>query len=255
MASPFFTVKEYLKYRSEALNAHDLHSPFVFDLYNEVIRKRAKVQESALRKLRQKITRSDLTVDFQDPKTGGNHRSTVKKLSRRVASSHSFSYFLFKLINHQKYHTVLEAGTSIGLNTLYMAQSVASSVWTLEGSPQIANIAKRHFEKLGLSDIHQVIGDVRDTFVSTLSESQPALIFLDADHRSDTIAFYLDAIRKHSPGTECIIVHDIYWSQDMKNSWSAIVKNPAYPLTIDIFQAGIIFPHHPIKKQHFVLKF
>tara|TARA_B100001057_G_C22537654_1_gene828301 strand:- start:91 stop:708 length:618 start_codon:yes stop_codon:yes gene_type:complete len=33
----FFKIKTYLNYRSRALNEHGLHSPFLFDFYNEVI--------------------------------------------------------------------------------------------------------------------------------------------------------------------------------------------------------------------------
>jgi len=37
IAHLFFKIKAYLNYRSSAVNAHGLHSPFLFDFYNEVI--------------------------------------------------------------------------------------------------------------------------------------------------------------------------------------------------------------------------
>jgi len=37
IAHLFFKIKTYLNYRSRAVNAHGLHSPFLFDFYNEVI--------------------------------------------------------------------------------------------------------------------------------------------------------------------------------------------------------------------------
>jgi len=37
IAHLFYTIKTYLNYRIKAVNAHGLHSPFLFDFYNEVI--------------------------------------------------------------------------------------------------------------------------------------------------------------------------------------------------------------------------
>ena len=37
IAHLFFKIKTYLNYHLRAVNAHGLHSPFLFDFYNEVI--------------------------------------------------------------------------------------------------------------------------------------------------------------------------------------------------------------------------
>mgnify|MGYP000228334334 CR=1 FL=1 len=37
IAHLFFKIKTYLNYHLKAVNAHGLHSPFLFDFYNEVI--------------------------------------------------------------------------------------------------------------------------------------------------------------------------------------------------------------------------
>jgi hypothetical protein len=41
----------------------------------------------------------------------------------------------------------------------------------------------------------------------------------------------------------------------MKNAWRDIVNDENYPLTIDCFHMGIIFPEIEMEKQHFVLKY
>lgn len=152
------------------------------------------------------------------------------------------------------YQTVLETGTSVGLNTAYLAHSNASSIYTIEGSAEIAREAQEGFDQLGLQQINLRIGLVKEVFESVLNESTPGLIFLDADHRLETMRYYMDAIATHSPGTACIVIHDIYWSAGMKQAWQEIVGNPQYALTIDLFEAGVVFPSYPMEKQHFTLR-
>lgn len=256
MLPAFFTLKEYVKYRFRAVGAHGLHSPFLFDLYNSVIKKKKdRNLERSLLNLRKKITSTKQVVAFRDPKTKQEKTTRIDRLAKNVTSTHKFSYFLVRLINHHHYKTVLETGTSLGINTMYLAHSNAGYITTIEGSKEIATIAKNNFKENNLGQIKLVVGSVQELFGNTLHSTQPELIFLDADHRSETIDFYLNEIKQIEPRVKCIVVHDIYWSPDMKRSWLQIIENREYNLTIDLFQAGIIFPNYPIEKQHFTIKF
>lgn len=174
---------------------------------------------------------------------------------KKTASSHKFSLLLYRLINFLQIKNVLETGTSLGINTAYLSQSNAHQIVTIEGSPEIAERAKTRLSKLGLNNVEIIVGRVQEVFYPALVRSQPNLVFLDADHRSETIGFYLQRIKDSGLTIDCIVIHDIYWSRDMHAAWAAIVSNPQYTLTIDIFEAGIIFPNYPIEKQHFTLKF
>lgn len=153
-----------------------------------------------------------------------------------------------------EYDRVLEAGTSLGINATYLARTKASRVWTMEGIEVIADLAKQRFEKLELDHVRVIKGLVEHTFRDSLSLN-PDIIFIDADHRSEAIFWYLRVIQEMNIPVKCIVIHDIYWSKDMNRAWKKIIKDEQYNLTIDVFQAGIIFPNHPMEKQHFVVKF
>jgi len=255
LASIFHSIRSYITYRWRAQNAHDLHSPFLFTLYNEVIRKRDKTYESGIKSLRSRLLNLKGNIQFTDPKSGQKKQVNLRKFAKNSASSHQFSYFLVKLIDHLGYETVLETGTCTGVNTAYLITSKASKVITLEGSPEIAKIAQLNFDRFMMGKVKLEEGTVRERFETLLAETKPDLIFLDADHRSETIKFYLEAIKKIHPKVSCIIIHDIHWSADMEQAWERVIQNSDYNLTIDIFQAGIIFPDHPMEKQHFIVKF
>lgn len=242
-----------MKYRLNAKNSHHLHSPFLYELYQKVLHGGEKPESKQLKQLRQ-VTQNR-TITFADPKTGKKKSKSEKELFRQVTSSHKFSYFLLRLINHLGCKRVLEAGTSLGINTSYLALSKAQKTWTIEGSAPIASLAQERFDQAGLQNILIRVGRVQEVFAQVLEESKPQLVFLDADHRASTIHHYLQCIAQSKEKPTCIIIHDIYWSKDMNSAWQEIIHSPSYSLTIDIFEAGIIFPDYPMEKQHFILKF
>ncbi len=252
MASPIFTLLEFIKYRFRVQNSHHLHSPFLYQLYNEVINRNESLRSRELKTLRARVIQDQL-IYYTDPKTNSNKNTTNRSLAKRVSSSHRFSYFLIRLIEHLKYNRILETGTSLGINTSYLSTAKDASVWTIEGSKEIAHQAQRNFERLGIKNVKISVGLVSELFERILKVAAPQLVFLDADHRSATIRFYLDSIKNCSPQVECIVIHDIYWSKDMKSSWESVKNDPKVNLTIDIFEAGIVFPNFPMEKQHFTL--
>lgn len=205
--------------------------------------------------LRRVLMNNYSKVPVKDFKTG---KTTVKKVSsivKRSSSPPKFSSFLTKLADFLKCTVILETGTSLGLNTLYLAASDAKKVITLEGNSEIAGLARENFKRLGSQKIHSKTGTVQENFSELIKEYIPDLIFLDADHRSSVTEDCLRILRPFFKHIKAIVIHDIYWSQDMCSGWNRIKKDPELPLTLDIFQAGIIFPNIEMEKQHFVLKF
>lgn len=252
----WFRLKCYLNYRKKAVGAHALHSPFLFSLYNEVIVPARKFRLANVEKLRRSLQGNHQLIDIYDLKTGENFRKPISSIAKTSLSSPKFSAFLYLLIHHLKLEHVLETGTSLGINALYMAGAdQVKKVTTIEVSPIIAAIAQEQFSKVLQNKITIKQGTIQEVFESTLIQQQPALCFIDADHRSEAVRFCVENIMKHCPHIQCIILHDIYWSEDMRNAWCRMVNDARFNLTVDLFEAGIIFPHIHLPKQHFTLRF
>ncbi|WP_424964165.1 class I SAM-dependent methyltransferase [Ekhidna sp.] len=251
-----FRLQNYLKYQYNAVGPHALHSPFLFDLYNQVIKPARKFRLKNVEKLRKELTTNHTIIDLYDLKTHTHYRKTISSIAKTSLSTPQFSAFLFKLIEWMKVERVMETGTSFGINTLYMAgPEKVNRVLSVEASPIVSSIAEKQFSKLLQHKIEIKQGTVQDVLEHQIIKEQPELCFIDADHRLDAVLFCVESIMAHSKNIKCIVIHDIYWSSDMSNAWTQIVSDTRFNLTVDLFQAGLIFTKIEMPKQHFTLHF
>ncbi len=203
---------------------------------------------------RKEILEDSRVIDITDVKTGRSRRATIGDVAKRASSQPKFSNFLRLLCEQLEIKTVLETGTSLGINCQYLAEAnCVEKVVSIEGSKIIHDLANKNVNRN--PKIELLYGDIQSLLEMTIVKYQPELIFLDADHRSEAVHFCVEKIMQHVPDVKCIVIHDIYWSEDMTSGWKDILSNPNFKLTVDIFQAGLVFPNYPIEKQHFVLKF
>ncbi|MEQ8904050.1 class I SAM-dependent methyltransferase [Ekhidna sp.] len=225
-------------------------------MFNKVIKPAGRFRLDNIEKLRKELYRNHDVVDLFDLKNNENYRRTISSIAKTSLSTPKFSAFLHRLIEYLNVETVLETGTSLGINALYLAgPERVNKVVTIEASPIIASFATEQFSKLLQQKIEIKQGTIQEVFEQILVKLQPELCFMDADHRSDAVDFCIESIMSHCASIKCIVVHDIYWSKDMHQSWNRIVKDERFSLTVDIFQAGLIFPFIQMPKQHFTLHF
>lgn len=63
-------------------------------------------------------------------------------------------------MNHFQPKTILELGTSLGISTSYLASvNSESNIFTIEGSEEIAKIAKNNFKELELTNVRSISGN------------------------------------------------------------------------------------------------
>lgn len=208
-----------------------------------------------LLQLRKFIFSDFSSFTYTDPKTETTSTEAIGVWAKRVSSSQKFSSFLIYLIDWLKADTILETGTASGINAIAMSYSQAKKIITVEGSKEIANIAQQNIAKYKREKIKIINENIYNCFPQLLEEHLPELIFLDADHRSETILWYMEKIRESSTAPKCVLIHDIYWSKDMLMAWKRIVADPKYSLTVDLFEVGLVFPNMDIEKQHFQIRF
>ena len=250
----FFQLFSYLSYSFRAKGLHRIHSPFVYQLITRCIKMAAKTRFNDIEALRQDLRSNHELIEVADFK---NQTSRIRRISRIAITSpteRKFSSFLYHLANYLNAESAMETGTSLGINTLYLAKSNLKSVTTIERSQIMALLARNNISTIS-KKIRVVNGDIYKVLEEEIARSKPDFYFLNADHRSSAIAFCIDLILRHTPRTKCVIIYDIYRSKDMKEIWQQLIQDPRFPLSIDLFQAGLIFPNVEMPKQHFTLYF
>jgi predicted O-methyltransferase YrrM len=253
-----FVIK-YLQYWFSAKTAHGIHSPFVFDLYNEGIHKKGSYYSyEKIEQLRKKLLSSKKEIDVTDLGSGKSGKKIIGKIAAHAAKSAKYGQLLFRLVNYFKPDTILELGTSLGISTSYLASANSNTrVVTIEGCPNIANEARKHFQSLGLLNIENRIGNFDNELSSVIGHQSSVIdfIFFDGNHRKEPTLNYFKQCLEYANNDSVFIFDDIHWSDEMEQAWEEIKKNPKVTVAIDLFFLGLIFFRKEQAKENFIVRF
>jgi predicted O-methyltransferase YrrM len=248
----------FLKYHLTAGNAHDLHSPFVFDLFNNVINDHTPYYSFALiESVRAKMLTDENTIQVTDFGTGNSSARKICAIARRSLIPKKYGQLLFRLVNYFNCKKILELGTSLGISTLYLAMpDKKNEVVTIEGSETTAAIAEKNFRKIRCHNIEIINNEFSEGLPAALKKlSAVDLVFFDGNHRKDATLKYFSQCLGFASEQSIFIFDDIHWSRDMHNAWQEIKEHPEVTLTVDLFGLGIIFFRKGMLRQHFVLRY
>ena len=254
-----FIINRYLKYHLRAKNAHDIHSPFVFDLLNNVILDKTPYYGfdfiDSIRSFHLLSKRKLNIIDFG---TGKNQRKKlVSTIARTSVKPKKYAELLFRLVNKFSSENILEFGTSLGITTLYLSlPNKNNCIIILEGSPEIAEVARENFEKMKRSNIEIIVGEFDESLPKALSKfKQLDLVFFDGNHRKKPTLSYFNKCLNMATENSIFIFDDIHWSREMEAAWEEIKENTSVTLSIDLFQLGLVFFRKGVVKQHFTLRY
>ena len=152
---------------------------------------------------------------------------------------------------------IIEFGTSFGISTMYMASACPDTIiYTMEGSPAIAEIALQNFKSAGFSNVKILIGSF-DDLLSRIAESgiKPGLVFIDGNHRRDAILKYFKSMVEISDNNTVVVIDDIYYSKGMEEAWNEIKQNENVSVTVDIFRMGIVFFRKGINHNDYIIRY
>lgn len=255
----FFQLKTYFSYWLDAVDEHSLHSPFLFDLYTKVI----NIEEQgnpAIEKLRASLLKTDREITVVDLGAGSKHSGDSKRLISEIAdtslSDLRFSLLYGRIIKHIDAKTIIELGTSFGINTLYLANKKNARVFTFEGSESIAEVAQDTFEFASARNIEMIKGNIDSTLYSSLSRMPKAdFVFMDANHRYSPTIKYFDWLLTKIHHQSLMVIDDIHSSEEMEKAWKVIRNHDLVYTSIDLYRCGILFFDPSLNKQHVVLQF
>lgn len=210
----------------------------------------AKIPESSIlvSKYRKELSDSKKTLIVDDKGAGSrsmkSHVRMVSDIVKSSSTSEKFGVLYQKIIKKFNITSVLELGTSLGIGTMYFALSDKEvKVTSIDACIETINFTKRNFEEKGIQNVEFI----NDTFDNVFHEERLVgkkfdLIFIDGNHKSESVLYYFDYISKNLASEKCIyIIDDINWTVDMYKGWKLIKKNNSQNLTLNLGRMGLVF--------------
>ena len=265
MYTPFQLSKKYLRYYFTASNGkgHGVHSPFVFDFIQQVLRDKKQYDcYVEIEQRRRQLQADSSVIEVEDFGAGSAVIKTNSRVVKDIANSSlkpkKYAQLLFRMVRYYKPLAVVELGTSLGITSAYLAQGYGpAKLFTCEGAASIAAIAQQTFDALQVKNVEVIKGDFTVTLPELFSKIETVdFVFIDGNHREEPTLQYFQQLLNHSTALTIFIFDDIHWSAGMEAAWQTIQQHPAVTLTIDLFFIGLVFINPDFKvKQHFSIRF
>lgn len=238
-----------------------MHSPFIYRLLDEVIYDHASCPAyEAIEKKREELLKDKRWIEVTDLGAGSVYGNRKKKqiaqMAKRALKPPKLAQLFFRLSRYLKPATTIELGTSLGITSAYLsAANPGGTVYTIEGCPQTAAVAREVFKGLGLKNVVPHTGNFDERFPELLSGIEKLdLLYIDGNHRREATLRYFEWALPRLQETSLVILDDIHWSGGMQEAWKTIKAHPDVTVTADLFYIGLVFFHKGQAKQHFSIK-
>jgi len=253
--------KDFIWHRLRAKTRHGVHSPFVYRLVDKVFYdatpKNVYTEVENIRKTlladNRKITIIDLGAGSH---VNNNRQKKISDIAAHALKPPKLAQLLYRIAADLQPKNIIELGTCLGVTTIYLQKAAPNAkVYTLEGSPQTAEVAKEEFSKAGLNDIELVTGNFDDTLPGIIDKLDKVdFVFVDGNHQKEATLRYFEWCLPKVYEDTLLIFDDIYWSEGMKEAWAQIKAHPQVMVTVDLFWIGLVFFKKGRMKEDFLIK-
>ena len=294
-----YRVSSWLKHQLTARNTggHGVHSPYLFEWVRMVMSdKNTYYVWDEIEEIRQEMLKDMRELEFVDYGSGGPLPTSPSKgrsanmrrvcdiakgslarrkeaqllarlvgwLGRSLLTSPSRGGIGDEASEDRKGLTIVELGTSLGVTTAYLAaMDSRNKVVTYEGCPAVAEVARANWEKLGLSNIACVVGEITvDSLQLTVDSLQLAVdrlsgidvAFIDANHTYEATLTYFNALASRVHEKSVVVVDDIHYNEDMEKAWKAICADERVTTTMDLYRMGLVFFDKHYWRKHYKMR-
>lgn len=253
---------DYLKHYLTAKSRHGVHSPFVYDLIDNVIYDfDAKTEYLPIEQIRQQLLQSSSKVTVIDLGAGShinkNQVKEVRTIAKNALKPPRLAQLIFRLAVHLQPKNLIELGTCLGVTSLYLHQAnPLAKLTTIEGCREIADVAAKNFAISETKNISLLVGNFDAVLPEVLEkEQQIDFVFIDGNHTEEATLRYFNWILPKAYDKTVIIFDDIYWSKGMKSAWKKIKQHPQVSVTVDLFWIGLVFFKKDQVKENFKVRF
>lgn len=258
------TTGKLLGFLSNAATRHSIHSPFLYNLVDEVIRcRKADPACKPVERLRRELKQSRMVIRKTDygKSPAGRFQPVEYPVSISHIANHSLTSVrharrLFRLARFLNANTMLELGTSLGLTAAYLALArPGAQVITLEGCPELSRIARQNCKKLGIPDVEVVTGPFSETLTPALRQLGKAdLIYIDGNHQEEAVTGYFEQCLDFITNDTVVVFDDIRHSEGMEEAWNKICRHERVKISLDLFFSGWILFRKESSREHFRLR-
>ena len=294
-----YRVSSWLKHQLTARNTggHGVHSPYLFEWVRMVMSdKNTYYVWDEIEEIRQEMLKDTRELEFVDYGSGGPLPTSPSKgrsanmrrvcdiakgslarrkdaqllarlvgwLGRPLLTSPSRGGIGDEASEDRKGLMIVELGTSLGVTTAYLAaMDSRNKVVTYEGCPAVAEVARANWEKLGLSNIACVVGEITvDSLQLTVDSLQLAVdrlsgidvAFIDANHTYEATLTYFNALASRVHEKSVVVVDDIHYNEDMEKAWKAICADERVTTTMDLYRMGLVFFDKHYWRKHYKMR-
>ena len=286
-----YRVSSWLKHQLTArkTGGHGVHSPYLFEWVRMVMSdKNTYYVWDEIEEIRQEMLKDTRELEFVDYGSGGPLPTSPKGrsanmrrgcdiatgslarrkeaqllarlvgwLGRPLLTSPSRGGIGDEASEDRNGLTIVELGTSLGVTTAYLAaMDSRNKVVTYEGCPAVAEVARANWEKLGLSNIACVVGEITvdslQLAVDRLSGIDVA--FIDANHTYEATLTYFNALASRVYEKSVVVVDDIHYNEDMEKAWKAICADERVTTTMDLYRMGLVFFDKHYWRKHYKMR-
>ncbi len=252
-------LKSFLKYRKSRLNAHGIHSPFVFEFYNAIVKLASSRNTAAVEHLRKDLYKNKTVIDFEDFGAGSRKKNTrfrtISSIAKNAGIKPKYGRLLAQLVDYYEINSALELGTSVGLGAHYLLNGNENlQLISIEGCRSVADFAVSQFK--GNSNVQLIQGEFSEVIShERFNTLKFDLIYIDGNHQMNPTLHYFEFALNHMQDEAFIVFDDIHWSKEMETAWEKIIDDDRVNVTLDLFQFGIVCLRKGQRKQHFVIKY
>ncbi|MCW3077139.1 MAG: class SAM-dependent methyltransferase [Bacteroidetes bacterium] len=253
----FHQIKNFIRHWLTATRkGHNVHSPFVYKLCEEIFYNNSAFYDfEQLEEIRSALKKNKTILNIEDfgagSKTMPQKRRSVTEIAKSGISTQKQSQIIYKLINFFYAGTIIELGTSLGLNTLYLAMANKKArLYSIEGSRELFDFSSQLINEAKVKNVTLMNGKFDDELPVLLNQINKVDVFyVDGNHTYEsTLQYFRSALPKRT-NDSVFIFDDIYWSHGMTRAWHEIKNDAHVTLSIDAFYFGMIFFKQEVKEK------
>jgi predicted O-methyltransferase YrrM len=252
------------KVQSKSKKGHNVHSPFVYKLIENVFNNKNEVAIfDFIEEIRVILLKNNKLINLNGFGSGSKTFNNKGQISVSVVTKHTsvpkkYGQFLFNFVQHTKPQCVIELGSSVGISSMYLSShNFLKRFITIEGEFDLCEITAKNLEYINAPNFEIVHGNFFEKLPFALSKcgGLKKLVFVDGDHSCEKTLAIFNQLIPNMAKNDVVIFDDIYLNKGMIKAWEMIKNDKRVMLTIDIYKFGIVFFDDFMPKQNFKINF